>query len=141
MTRGGALLNSEIAEVFDGAGEDGFIPAHDDGALNEIGISHHEVDELFGGEVFARHVIAISGFILADGILWFHSGKAEQVLKLIGRKGFIEVVNGLEVEPVVSQGTLDLAASASGRFFVNCDSVRSHKDPLIATRGARGELL
>ena len=72
-------------------------------------------------------MIAISRFVLADGFVRFQSGEAQELLELGSRERLVEVVDGFKIQSVFSQGTLDLAAGASGRFFINRDFFGGHR--------------
>lgn len=111
----------------DGASEDRFPASDHDGSLDEVGVPDHEINELLVSQIFAGDVIAISRFVLADSFLRFQAGETQKLLKFCGRKRLIEVVDGFKVQSVFSQGTLDLAAGASGGFFVDGDLVGGHR--------------
>ena len=119
-----SALNFQVRQLLHWARQHRLAAFHHQRALDDLGMRGHEADQFVVGE------FTISGqrfqFLAAHRLVGLEAGAAQDALQFVGRRGMLEIVDGLEFNAFLGQDTPDLAAGASGGLLINGDLVAWH---------------
>ena len=86
----------------------------------------HQLQQLSIAEVPVRDELFVRRLLRTENILRSQPCLPQKTFQLRGRERLLEVINCLKFDPLLSQDTPDLPASASGWLLVNSNRVLLH---------------
>ena len=114
----------QLADVLDGAAEDGARAALDDGALDQFRVLDHRADEVVVGVFVARQIkLAVGGLALAEQLARRQLHLLQQLAQLALAYRRDVVVDLLEINAALTEQPVGLAALRSSRLLVDGDPV------------------
>lgn len=126
------LTNAQLRKILYRSSQDYFATPHHDRSLEQFRVSGHDFQDFIVGQVLSGQKLTIGRLVRAHDFLRSQARAPQQSFQFVRGQRIFDVVDALELDPSLSQGTLDLAACASSGLLVNLDRATLLDDHLSA---------